>query len=90
MGRIRGAGTKSMTDSLKAKSDLKVPAQAILSGTAIDDGLPNNTLTTTWTVVSGRGGITFDDANQSATAATLSVPGTYVLQLSASDGVLTV
>ena len=27
-----------------------MPAQAILSGTATDDGLPNNTLTTTWTV----------------------------------------
>ena len=66
-----------------------LPAQAILSGTATDDGLPNNTLTTTWTVVSGPGAVTFDDANQPATAATFNVPGTYVLQLSAFDGALT-
>ncbi len=66
-----------------------LPAQAILSGTATDDGLPNNTLTTTWTVISGPGAVTFDDANQPATAATFNVPGTYVLQLSAFDGALT-
>jgi len=65
-----------------------LPAQAVLSGTIADDGLPNNMLTSTWSVVSGPGTVIFDDANQAATAATFNVPGTYVLQLSASDGVL--
>jgi hypothetical protein len=68
---------------------IMLPEQAILSGTVTDDGLPNNTLTTTWSVVSGPGPVTFDDANQPATAATFNVPGTYVLQLSAFDGALT-
>jgi Domain of unknown function (DUF6531) len=35
------------------------------------------------------GPVTFDDANQPATAATFNIPGTYVLQLSAFDGALT-
>ena len=68
---------------------IMLPAQAILSGTATDDGLPNNTLTTTWSVLSGPGPVTFDDANQPATAATFNIPGTYVLQLNAFDGALT-
>lgn len=66
-----------------------LPAPAILNGTVTNDGLPSNTLTITWTTLSGPGAVTFDNANQASTAATFSAQGTYVLQLSASDGALT-
>jgi YD repeat-containing protein len=66
-----------------------LPAPAILSGSATDDGLPANTLTMTWTKVSGPGTVTFDNANQANTSASFSAAGSYVLQLSATDGTLT-
>lgn len=59
-----------------------------LNGTVSDDGLPSNTLTTTWTRVSGPGAVTFSAPNAAVTQATMTVPGTYVLRLSASDGAL--
>ncbi|WOO39509.1 PKD domain-containing protein [Rubellicoccus peritrichatus] len=62
---------------------------ASLNGTVSDDGLPDNsTLTTTWSTISGPGMVTFGDANMAVTTATFSVEGSYVLQLSASDGEL--
>jgi hypothetical protein len=66
-----------------------LPAQATLSGRVTDDGLPSNAVTTTWSVLTGPGTVTFDDATQPATAATFTTPGTYTLELSASDGALT-
>ena len=62
--------------------------QIPLSGTATDDGLPASVLTTTWSKVSGPGTVTFGNAALLATTATFSLQGTYVLQLAASDGVL--
>jgi len=66
-----------------------LPGAAVLSGSVSDDGLPSNALTITWTMQSGPGAVTFDNASQAVTAATFSMAGTYVLQLSASDGALT-
>ncbi len=66
-----------------------LPGDAVLNGVVTDDGLPNNTLIITWSALSGPGTVTFDDANQAATAAHFTAPGTYVLQLSAFDGALT-
>ena len=40
-------------------------------------------------MLSGPGTVAFDDASQAVTAASFSAPGTYVLQLSATDSVLT-
>ena len=68
---------------------ITLPAPAILNGSISDDGLPSNNLTITWSKQSGPGTVAFDDANQAVTAANFSTAGTYVLQLSASDGVLT-
>ena len=48
---------------------ITLPASALLAGTATDDGLPNNTLTTTWSTVSGPGTVTFANANQLSTSA---------------------
>ena len=63
---------------------------ASLNGSASDDGLPNppNTLTTTWSKVSGPGVVTFANASAIDTTATFSAIGAYVLQLEADDGVL--
>ena len=43
---------------------------------------------TTWSRVSGPGTVTFASASEADTAASFSEAGTYVLQLSASDGAL--
>ncbi len=60
-----------------------------LSGTATDDGLPNNTLNISWSQVSGPVGVTFNSPNTAVTQATFPGVGTYVLQLSAGDSQLT-
>jgi len=69
---------------------ITLPATASLVGTATDDGLPNPPakVTTTWSMVSGPGTVTFADASALATAATFSVAGTYVLRLTGDDGAL--
>jgi RHS repeat-associated protein len=64
-------------------------ASANLDGTVADDGLPGPALTRTWSQVSGPGQAFFADATAEDTAVRVSVPGTYVLRLSASDGQLT-
>jgi RHS repeat-associated protein len=60
----------------------------ILDGTATDDGLPNNTLTISWSKVSGPGTVTFSSPSTATTQATFSASGTYVLQLTANDSQL--
>ncbi|HEY6909571.1 MAG TPA: Ig-like domain-containing protein [Myxococcales bacterium] len=66
-----------------------LPAGAALSGSVSEPGLPAAfAFSTGWSVVSGPGPVTFDDATQPVTTAHFSVPGSYVLQLLASDGVL--
>ncbi|HET8891811.1 MAG TPA: PKD domain-containing protein [Candidatus Angelobacter sp.] len=62
---------------------------ATLSGTATDDGLPNGTLTTTWTQVSGPVQAAIANPNQLTTVVSFTQPGSYVFKLSASDSVLT-
>lgn len=67
------------------------PYAATLSGSATDDGLPNPpaALTYTWSKISGNGNVVFANPNAAGTTATFGAPGTYVLQLAASDGDLT-
>jgi len=73
-----------------ADQTVTLPASASLTGTADDDGLPTPaTLTTTWSMISGPGSVTFDNASLLNTGASLSTAGTYVLRLSAFDGALT-
>jgi hypothetical protein len=73
-----------------ANQTITLPAQASLSGTVTDDGLPNppGVVTTTWSKVSGPGTVTFANANALSTTATFSVAGVYVLRLTASDSAL--
>ena len=65
------------------------PQPASLTGTATDDGLPGGPLALLWSKTSGPGAVTFGDPESAATSATFSLPGTYVLRLTASDSQLT-
>ena len=67
---------------------ITLPARAVLNGTVNDDGLPYNSLTLGWTRVSGPGSVTFSASTAAQTTAAFSAAGVYVLQLVASDGVL--
>lgn len=67
---------------------ITLPDTATLNGSFIDDGLPTSAVTTTWSVVSGPAAVTFGNVNQLATTATFTVPGTYVLRLTANDSQL--
>jgi hypothetical protein len=58
---------------------------AALHGSVTDDGLPNGTLTATWSKASGPGSVTFGNAAQATTTATFSTPGVYVLRLTGDD-----
>ena len=85
---IPSATNQAPTVDAGADQSITLPAVANLSGSASDDDLPSNTLTTTWSQVSGPGTITFGDANSLNTSATFSTAGTYVLRLTADDSEL--
>ncbi|MDQ0114175.1 DUF5695 domain-containing protein [Paenibacillus harenae] len=65
-----------------------LPALLTLAGTVTDDGLPSGTVTTAWTMVSGPGTATIANSAAANTTATVTMAGTYVFQLTASDGSL--
>jgi hypothetical protein len=71
-----------------ANQTIVLPANANLDGTVTDDGLPNGTLTRTWTKQSGPGTVTFGNATAEDTTAAFSTDGTYVLELAATDSEL--
>ncbi|MBI3464204.1 MAG: hypothetical protein HY000_14280 [Planctomycetes bacterium] len=65
-------------------------ATVTLPGKVTDDGLPKppGKVKTGWTMVSGPGKVTFKDFTVANTLAKFSVPGKYVLRLTADDGEL--
>jgi RHS repeat-associated protein len=75
--------------------------QVLLSGTVMDDGLPLGTLSSSWSVASGPGTVSFEPVmqtndlagtavtNEVAATATFSQPGVYVLRLTADDSLAT-
>jgi hypothetical protein len=69
---------------------ITLPATASLSGTATDDGLPDppGAITTTWSLLSGPGTVSFANPAALTTTATFSLEGVYSLRLTASDGAL--
>ena len=72
-----------------APQTITLPSSATLGGTVSDDGLPTGVaLTIAWSQVSGPGTVTFSTAASVTTTASFSLPGTYVLRLSASDSLL--
>lgn len=62
----------------------------VLSGVVTDDGLPTSPgrVTVSWRKMSGPGAVTFTTPSAAQTNATFSQAGTYVLELTATDGVL--
>jgi streptogramin lyase len=69
--------------------EITLPGVSTLNGIATDDGLPRGSvLETFWSFVSGPGPVVFPDATLLNTTALFTVPGTYVLRLTASDGKL--
>ncbi len=68
-----------------------VGTPANLDATVRDDGRPNppRRVTTTWSMVTGPGSVTFGSASAIDTTAQFTVPGVYVLRLTARDGELT-
>jgi len=89
---VSAAPPTNQAPTVDAGSDatITLPANASLDGTVADDGLPNPpaTVTTTWTMVSGPGTVTFADDAAVDTTATFTVDGVYVLQLEADDSEL--
>ena len=69
---------------------ITLPADAVLSGSAVDDGLPvPPSLSYLWTKFSGPGTVTFDNDQSPSTIASFSTDGVYVLQLACDDTDLT-
>ncbi|NCC50259.1 MAG: PKD domain-containing protein [Spartobacteria bacterium] len=69
---------------------ISLPANAQLDGTVTDDGLPDgSSVTVTWSVDSGPGGVTFGDNTAVDSTVDFLVEGAYVLKLEATDGQLT-
>lgn len=71
--------------SAGADQIIVLPSTAVLNGRMTDDGLVQP-LSSTWTVISGSGVVTFATPNSMTTTAAFSQTGTYGLQLSAYDG----
>jgi len=69
---------------------ITLPADAVLDGTVSDDNLPDppRLVTTTWSVGSGSGPVSFLNPGAVDTRATFTTAGTYVLRLTANDGAL--
>jgi hypothetical protein len=84
---INGPATGPVV-SAGANQTITLLSSATLSGSVADPCLPNCTLTTTWSVASGPGTVTFANPAALSTTATFSTAGTYVLQLTATDGML--
>ncbi len=67
---------------------ITLPATASLNGSVTQSPLPPGaTLTSTWSLSSGPGTVTFGNANATSTTASFSTAGTYVLKLTGSDGI---
>jgi uncharacterized protein YjiK len=69
---------------------ITLPDSAILDGMVTDDGLPDppGEVTTSWSMIDAPPGgvVDFDDASAVDTTASFSIPGVYVLRLTANDG----
>lgn len=84
---IPAAGNLPPTVEAGASMTVTLPAAANLDGTVTDDGLPSPpaTVTTSWSKVSGPGTVTFGNASSIDTTVSFSLPGDYLLRLTASD-----
>jgi len=65
-----------------------LPGKTWLAGSVRGGGKPAGTLATTWSKQSGPGDVVFENAQSVQTTAAFSLPGDYVLKLTANDGQL--
>ncbi|MEW8323410.1 MAG: PKD domain-containing protein [Candidatus Thiodiazotropha taylori] len=95
IGRVealeRALGIMNEPPTVDAGGDqtILLSMQALFNATATDDGLLDP-LTYSWETISGPGTVSFSNAFDTATGATFSQAGDYALQLSVSDGLVTV
>jgi len=84
-----GVGILNYAPVVDAGSDQTIlpQADAVLSGTVTDDGLPNPpaTVSTVWSQVSGPGTVSFINKFNLNTTARFSTNGVYVVRLTADD-----
>jgi len=88
---VNAAPPVNLAPVVSAGSDLTLtlPSGITLAGSATDDGLPTgNTLTKSWTKISGPGTVSFGNAAALNSTANFSLAGTYTLRLTVSDGLL--
>ncbi len=78
-------------DAGEAIADTPTYPTVTLSGSSSDDGRWRDTLTSSWSLLSGPAAVSFSnpDSNGIDTTATLSAPGAYTLRLTADDGDIT-
>jgi hypothetical protein len=77
--------------AVRAGADQKTAARStVLEGFVLDEGLPRGgTLSVSWRLVSGPGTATFESPSEPRTRVDFGAPGTYELELSASDSAST-
>jgi hypothetical protein len=82
------AGNAAPVVNAGADQSLPSTGTLTLTGTATDDGnpVPPGQLTTTWSLISGPGPVTFGTPNATSTSATFTVPGAHTIRLTAFDG----
>jgi hypothetical protein len=71
-------------------ASVTLPSSQALTATVADDLQPSPpaTVTITWSKQSGPGNVTFSDLHALSTSATFSLPGSYLLRCTATDGAL--
>ena len=85
-----GVANQAPTVDAGPDRTITLPVNSVsIAASVTDDGVPGPTVTTQWSKVSGPGSVTFSNASVAETTATFSLQGTYVLRLSANDGLLT-
>jgi hypothetical protein len=87
-GGSPGANEPNRAPTVDVGFDVVAPLPRVtLSPTVSDDRLPDppGALTIAWTKVSGPGTVTFGSPNAANTTADFSLPGNYVLRLTAND-----
>lgn len=82
------AAPQPLTVSAGANQTITLPVNKVTMNGSASGG--NGALTLTWSTLSGPASVTFSNPSSAVTQATFSVAGTYVLQLSATDGTTTV
>jgi RHS repeat-associated protein len=82
-----GSGSSgTLNVSIDAPNTLVLPSLLSVGGSVTDSSLPSgDTITTTWSEVTGPGTVTFANAALVSTTASFSKAGSYVLKLTAND-----